>query len=847
MPSAARTGVDLSNCDAEPIHQLGRVQSFGCLIALDRDWRIAHLSENFQAFSGVAPAEAIGRAADVILTPKTLHDIRTRLQWLQVTDSVERMFAVDLFGDGREFDLAVHFSGPYVVVETEPCAAESRIDAVTLVRAMMARLGQTKTLRAALEQAARQVRFVTGFDRVMVYRFLDDDSGEVVAEDLAGGMEPYMGLRYPAADIPKQARALYLRNLLRIIADVDDPGSGIRPGLTPAGAPLDLSMSVLRSVSPIHVEYLKNMGVGASLSISIVVQGRLWGLIACHHRRAHRVSFDRRTAAELFAQMFSLELANREREAEHAEEAEARRIQERLLAAIETDGPLFGNLSGALDRILGVVPAEGVGLWAEGRYALSGKGLTAAEAGELAQVVSARSASGEIFASPALAEVHPPAAAWAARAAGVLAIPVSSTPGDYMMFYRPEKARTVTWAGDPVKSAEIESGRIAPRKSFAAWTEEVRGRAEDWTEGELSLARSLRVTLWEVMIRSVARLEQRREDEPDMQNLLIGELNHRVRNILGLIRGIVAQTGESASSVREFSEMLGGRVQALARAHDQINEGSWSAAPLRKLVATEVEAYLGAKLDRIAMDGPPVALDPQAYACVALVLHEMVTNSAKYGALSDTRGRLAIDWRRSDAGDIVIDWRESDGPPVQAPTRRGFGTTVIERSIPFELGGEADIVYDAQGVRAKFIVPARFAAEARTEESQDMPEAADATLPEGASVLLVEDNVIIALDAEDMLRAIGFADVMVASGAGRALEILKETRPTAALLDVNLGQEDSLPVARALAEMGVPFAFASGYGDTARLAELFPDVKVIGKPYAEAQLRAVALLAAAAG
>ena len=165
MPPAAHTGVDLSECDAEPIHKLGRVQSFGCLIALDRDWRIAHLSENFPEFAGVALADAVGRPADVILTPKALHDIRKRLQWLQLTDAVERMFAVDLFGDGREFDLALHFSGPYVGVETEPCAEESRIDAVTLVRAMMARLGQTKTLQAALEQAARQVRFVTGFDR----------------------------------------------------------------------------------------------------------------------------------------------------------------------------------------------------------------------------------------------------------------------------------------------------------------------------------------------------------------------------------------------------------------------------------------------------------------------------------------------------------------------------------------------------------------------------------------------------------------------------------------------------------------------------------------------------------
>jgi light-regulated signal transduction histidine kinase (bacteriophytochrome) len=195
-----------------------------------------------------------------------------------------------------------------------------------------------------LEQPAREVRALTGFDRVMVYRFDQDGAGEVIAESARSGIDSYLGQRYPASDIPRQARQLYERNWLRIIADVNAEPSPIEPPLDRQGRPLDLSMSTLRSVSAIHIEYLQNMGVQASMSVSILREGRLWGLFACHHYAPHRVNFGRRTAAELFGQMFSLLMENRERKAESEYEGRGQTLHQRLITMMAGEGLQFESI-----------------------------------------------------------------------------------------------------------------------------------------------------------------------------------------------------------------------------------------------------------------------------------------------------------------------------------------------------------------------------------------------------------------------------------------------------------------------------------------------------------------------
>ncbi|MFE1597750.1 HWE histidine kinase domain-containing protein [Methylobacterium sp. ID0610] len=838
---AEATGtVDLTACDREPIHALGAVQPFGFLIAVSPDWLIARVSENAPDWLH-RPVEALlGLPLEAVFDVEAVHLLRGHLQTLRGPDAVDRIFAVDLLEGGAPFDVALHLSGAVIVIEAEPSSPET-LSAGNIVRGMAGRLQQAGSFEAFCREAARQMRVLTGFDRVMVYRFAHDGSGEVVAEARRSGLEPYLGLHYPASDIPRQARALYERSWLRIIADVDAPLAAILPPRDPEGQPLDLSLGTLRAVSPIHLEYLRNMGVAASLSVSILRGGRLWGLFACHHTEPRRISLERRTAAELFGQMFSWILEGREREAEAANEVRSRELHNRLMGVLASGGTSLETLIEFLDDLAAVVPCDGIGVWVNGEATLQGTTPTAEEFAGLVRFLN-RTAASRVYATDEIGRIHEPGRDFAMRAAGLLAIPISRTPRDFLVFFRREVARTVTWAGDPRKPAEPGANglRLTPRKSFEAWQEVVRGRALPWSGPELRTAESLRITLLEVILRLTDTAEKERKGAQERQELLIAELNHRVRNILNLIRGVVSQSRANAASVEDFAGIVGGRIQALARAHDQITSTNWGPGSLRDLVTLEAGAYLGAKADRVRLSGSDVLLEPQAFSTLALVVHELMTNSVKYGALGAAEGWVDLRWERDADERLVIDWRESGGPAVQAPTRRGFGTTLIERSIPYELRGEAEIRYVLTGLEARFAVPATYVGAAPQAVRTSAGVAAGAPPPAPhltGSVLVVEDNMIIALEAEEILGAMGAPSVDLAGSTREALRLIEAAPPHLALLDVNLGTETSVPVARRLAELGIPYLFATGYGESFRLPADLGAVPVIKKPYTEETLR----------
>ena len=431
-----------------------------------------------------------------------------------------------------------------------------------------------------------------------------------------------------------------------------------------------------------------------------------------------------------------------------------------------------------------------------------------------------------------LGNTYAPARDFTERAAGIIVIPISRSPRDYIVFFRHEIARTVMWAGDPTKPVEAGPNgvRLTPRKSFEAWREIVRGHSAPWTEAELRAADTLRVTLLEVVPHLTEMTDKESRAATQKQELLIAELNHRVRNILGLIRGLVTQSRTNGVDIDTFATVLGNRVHALARAHDQITARNWGPGSLATLIATEAGAYLGVGAVRVQASGPPILLQPQAFSTVALVIHELMTNAAKYGALADQHGQVTLEWRPDPAGNILLNWSEAGGPPVQAPTRRGFGTTIIERSIPHELGGGATLDYALAGLRAHFILPLRYVV---IGDRVATITAAVAALPTRLSgpVLLVEDNMIIALDAEEMLLALGAERVTVASNVSEALHLLEHETPSFALLDVNLGHETSWEVAARLRELGVPHVFATGYGNGVDYPPEHRSTPAITKPY----------------
>ncbi len=828
--------VDITNCDREPIHVLGTIQPFGFLLAVSADWMIARASENVVQFLGVPFDKMLGQPLSDFIQTQALHDIRNRLTILRGPDAVERLFSVPLIEGRPPFDIALHFVGHQVVIEAEPAAADvDQAEIASLIRSMLARLDGADDMTNFFREGARQVRALTHFDRVMVYRFDHSGSGEVVAEAKGSGIDSFLGLNYPASDIPAQARALYLRSVFRIIADVNATPSPIRPARGVDGA-LDQSLSVLRAVSPIHIEYLRNMGVQASMSISIIVGGKLWGLFACHHHVPLLPSFAQRSAAELFGQMFSMMLESRERREAAEYEKKARLLADRLMASVAQDSTLLNNAEWIGEIISDSIPADGFGVAVEGQMAFSGLTPSAEQFKRLLPVLN-RMAASQVFTTDHIAGLQPDAEAYANKAAGLLAIPLSRSPRDYVVLFRSERLRSVRWAGNQDKDIEYgpNGPRLSPRKSFEEWSELVRGKAAPFTPVELSVAETLRTAFLEVVLRLSESAVDERKRSQEKQELLIAELNHRVRNILALIRGLISQTRNSGLSSEMFVETLEDRVQALARAHDQITADRWGPARLMDLIETEAGAYLGAKRDRVTVRGPNVLIDPAAFTTLALVIHELMTNAAKYGALTDS-GSVAVDWTLDDEGSLVLTWRESGGPAVTAPTRRGFGSTIIERSIPYDLGGRAEVNYRLTGLHAEFCIPSRhiarvLAAPAMTAPPKVAAAPAPKGLLEGLNVLLVEDSMIIALDGEDALRALGARDVQTAASLGRALDVIAQGDIDLAVLDFNLGPETSLPAAEALQARGAPFVFATGYGDSLDLPEHLRGAGIVKKPY----------------
>lgn len=842
--SSLGTAVDLTNCDREPIHLLGAIQPFGFLLAVSTpDWFVQRVSSNVAQWLKVAPEDMLGRSLLNFINAEAIHTLRNQLHIVNMTGTTARLFGIEIDDTTRGFDLAVHTQEGLVVIECEPSVVDSSVNASALVRGMMNRVQGMRDPRTLSRVAARELRALTGFDRVMVYRFAHDDSGEVIAESTHAGVEAFLGLHYPASDIPRQARILYERNWLRIIPDIEAVPSPVEPALDSAGKPLDLSQSVLRSVSPVHIEYLRNMGVRASMSVSILREGRLWGLFACHHYSPLHVSFERRTAAELFGQMFSLLMENREREAESGYENRARDLHNRLVQDMVGEENRIQSVARHLDDIADQLTCDGIGLSLGSQVTLQGMTPDPEQFSRLTQHLRTSLASSDNYATNEIRAIYPEAAEFQERAAGMLVMPLSRLPRDYLIFFRREVARTVHWAGDPKKPVTVGplGERLTPRKSFELWRETVTGQSVPWSAADLRIADGLRISLLEVILRLSDQTEEERRRAMQRQDLLIAELNHRVRNILSLIRGLINQSRDPHLTAVEFMDVVGSRIQALARAHDLITADQWGPALFSALIESEAGAYLNGGSSRVVRHGPDVRLQPQAFNVLALVIHELITNSAKYGALVARRGTVAIETRVDESNNFIIDWRERGGPPVQAPTRRGFGSAVIERTIPYDLKGEAQIDYELAGVHARFLIPGDFVR--RVDKAAPQVDTTTRIAPEEiaipSDVLLVEDNYIIALDAEDALRRLGAREIRTASNVNAALELIDERVPEFAVLDVNLGIETSFEIANRLLTLGVPFAFMTGYGESESFPDELAHVPRIRKPFTHQSLAAV--------
>jgi light-regulated signal transduction histidine kinase (bacteriophytochrome) len=831
---------DLTICDREPITRLERIQSFGFLLAMRRDWIITRASANLLALLAIEPYRALGMSLDALIDTESLHEIRNRMAGLSVVGGVERMYGITLVKDRPCFDIAIHYSNDLCILEGELAGLDSRMDAASLVRKMIARLNTVETMGAFHQDAARQIRSLTGFDRIMIYQFAANGDGEVIAEVTRSGMDSFLGLQYPASDIPSQARALYLRNPFRIIADVHAPTVPLISSGAGTAEPIDLSLAITRAVSPVHIEYLLNMGVAASASVSIIVEGKLWGLIACHHSEAKLPTFVTRTAAELFGQMYSMTLEGRLRLSADQQDRRGREMITKMLKALEGNQTLLQDAPWLQRTLQAAIQSDGFAVTIAGRFYVCGETPPQDALESLTKLLNEVSPR-DVFACSQLSELQPSVFQGLDIAAGALCIPMSHPLGDYLMLFRRGQARDIHWAGQPGNKslAPDDPARLSPRKSFATFIESVRDRSRPFSEAEQRLAERVRTGLIELVLRSPQDGGTDQGRSSGRQELLIAELNHRVRNVLALIRGLISQTQGEDGDCAKYVESLNGRVQALARAHDKVTQHNWGPGRLNAIFEDEIAAYVPTRRDRFTISGPPILLQPLAYSAVALIVHELVTNSCKYGALSDS-GRVEVSLMRPAGGGLLFKWVERGGPLVKQPTRRGFGSVIIERVVPFDLQGTAKVAYLPEGVEAEFFIPLEYlaatpveietAADERPVASVQHAEAKSKPLAD-LRVLLLEDNLIVALEAENLLHELGAASVTAVSSISGAINLCNSKSFDFAVLDINLGFENSLSFAGRLRESKIPFVFASGYGEQRSSGESRISELTVSKPY----------------
>ncbi len=827
--------VDLTNCDREPIHTPGSIQPHGVLMICDlNDNRVLAGSANAPAFLGGGRNHVVGLTLTDILGSKIAHNLRNAIARGGPSNLSGAELEIEL-ESGLRVDASIHRHNDRMFVELEPSSqrggeAKSALD---LTQTLVRRISLESDVDTLATTGAKLVRALLGYDRVMVYRFLHNGAGKVIAEAKKPGLHSFLGQHFPASDIPAQARKLYLLNWVRMISDVSYEPVTMVPE-TDAAA-IDMSHASLRSVSPIHCEYLRNMGVAASLSISIVVDGKLWGLVACHHDTPKHVPLPLRISAELFGQYFSLQVAIAERRAQYVASAAARQRLDDIVTSLEPGASADAALIDRLPKLATLIPSTGAGLWINNAWHMIGNAPARDGAHDLIAHLKAN-APDAIWSTDDLRSTFGAESGYGTQIAGMLAIPISSS--DYLMLFRSEEAYNIEWAGQPVKTVvQGPSGpRLTPRGSFDAWREDVRWHSTPWTDSEIAVAEATRSYLRDVILRYKEATAEERTQADRRRRLLNDELNHRVKNIIALVKSLALQTGASSDTVKDYTHALEGRLSALAFAHDQSLGGE--GGTLATLVGAEASLYrFGGGADRVVTAGPALGLNERAFGVMALLLHEMMTNAAKYGSLSVPEGQLSIAWRLDQDGNCIIDWHEAGGPPVSPPERRGFGSTLIESTIVYDLGGKADVNYAPEGLSAQFLVPAANVREASVIADTASVRSVEGHFLAGKDVLLVEDQALIAMDVEELLRTLGAASVRSCPSVALALDEIAKAKPDCAVLDLNLSGETSASIADALMDGGVPFIFATGYRDAVNIPERYRNVPVVHKPINAAILR----------
>jgi len=618
---------------------------------------IQYASENTPSLFGKQMSELFECHLRDLFGAENWHKCKNAISTDQATQKRSLLGQWSTLGNAETFELSCWKSGEFLVLELENAKSEPIISTERLQdqNALTQQVLQSSRIEDLMDTCVRQLRHLTGFDRVMVYRFDEDWNGVVISEARSFSMEPFLGLHFPSHDIPEQARAIMTLLPLRIIADTQDENIPIQKA-DQSLPPLDISMSLSRSTSPIHLQYLKNMGANATMTLSIVLEGTLWGMISFHHRKPFLIDLQMQKILLVFQDVFCLKLNLLRGKTVLSFFDQLEPMQQRLQTIIDREQSPDALLSQIGDQLCDVIQGSGIVILANDQ--VFAHGLIPEQPAIDALALKAEQSSDFLYFTNALRKELPVFADSFGSIAGAAALRHSN--GWTLIAFRSELSEEITWAGDPEKSVDLVEGqaRLQPRGSFSTFLATTHQQSKTWsTEDRMFIKK-----LWP-LLSSALNADRTRRMATDLnrqQELMIDELNHRVRNILGLVQAVSTETKRSETSLESYSQAIEARIRALAAAHTIGSGTSNKSVSIRDIITQEARPYQSNEINRIELSGDNFNVGSEYAPILALTIHELMTNAAKHGALSTNQGRVRITLQRVDAGCEM--WHHIDHP-----------------------------------------------------------------------------------------------------------------------------------------------------------------------------------------
>lgn len=697
--------VDLNNCNIEPIHIPGLIQSHGFLIVVDQDLIIRFYSENIHNFLKLPEAPLLGQpvnSIEPIIGKNEPPNFINQLILFGKTNGFDQTnpFQTDI--QGQPFHLIISQSDNLFLLEFEPSQSDLNLDIQKMVGRSISEMLADKNLQNLLNNTALQIKNIISYDRVMVYKFAEDGHGEVVAEAKNDDLEPWLGLHYPASDIPQQARELYKVNLTRLIANVHTESSRILGERVDAERSLDLTSSQLRAVSPIHIQYLKNMGVYSSFSISLIYHKELWGLIACHNYTPRFINYKSRESAKLIGQILSSALEFRQDEENQLVydryKAAVSQLSKSMLQSISIEDALTAQSITLLD----VADVSGAVLTYENSTISLGVTPDPEQLKTLIDWIG-ETISEPIYYTQSLSSLHPEAAAYKAVASGMFVCTISKELGEYVIWFKPEQLQKIEWAGNPEKPAEVdvEDGllKISPRKSFETWSETVVGTSRLWGNAEIKSILRLKGEITYAINQKASEiriLNEKLKQAYEELDTFSFTISHDLKNPLTTIKSY-SQLLMRDKSMSPQSRSILDRINACSDRMDQMIREVLEYSRIGKTTLTRVPVDIGmlvddmvrdlrlvykvANLELMVGDTPVLHGDP---VMISQVFSNLLSNAIKYSS-------------HSNPARVSVQGTVTDSEIVYSISDNGIGIDIKQLPSVFELFKRMDNAKDIEG------------------------------------------------------------------------------------------------------------------------------------------------------